>query len=168
MHEVTKMLLPALERAGITDQDNLIETAEKLRLHLAPQVVEVERTDKKLVVEITSNIDASLFDGITCGNHHIASYTFPGGKMSGLTRIGHCDHIVSLMYPGATLIHISEVALTRVVLVGETVRITLEYIGEELLFGHTMIRSALSGFLQKNGKEIFKPCTVLTVPAKTP
>jgi hypothetical protein len=162
MHEATKMLVAALERAGVTKEDDLITTAEKLCLHLTPQVVEVERTDKMLVVEITSSVDASLFDGITCGNQHLGSYTFPDGKMSGLTRIGHCDHIVSSLFPGAALIRISKVSLTRLVPVGETVCIRLEYVEEELVHGHTMLRSALSGIMKKTGKAIFEPCTVLT------
>lgn len=162
MNIITKLILGAFERAEIAEGDSLEEKAEKLRRHLSPKVQEIERTEERLVLEITSSVDASLFDGITCGNQHLPAYAYPDGKMSGLTRIGHCDHTVSSLYKNAILTEISKVRLTRIVHPGETVRITIEKISTHAVRGGQMIRSSLSGCIATSGKEIFEPCEVRT------
>jgi hypothetical protein len=160
MDDATKLLLEAYARAGIAEGDSLKIHAEKLLKHLSPTIQEIERTADTLVVEITSSVDASLFDGITCGNRHLKAYTYPDGKMSGLTRIGHCDHAVSSLYEGAILTEISKVRLTRIVHPGDTVRITIKKIGvEQTKFGKQIV-SSLEGCLVMSGKEIFEPCQV--------
>ena len=162
MDETTRLLLEAYARAGIVEGDSLEDHADKLRKHLSPTVREVERTAAMLVMEITSSVDASLFDGITCGNRHLPAYTYPDGKMSGLTRIGHCDNAVSSLYEGATLTEISKVRLTRVTHPGDTVRITIKKIRADEKWGGTLTVSSLEGCLVGSGKEIFEPCEVTT------
>jgi hypothetical protein len=162
MDNTTQMLLEAYARAGIIEGDSLEEHADKLRKHLAPKVEKVERTEEMLAVEITSSVDASLFDGLTCGNRHLTEYTYPDGKMSGLTRIGHCDLTVSSLYEGATLTEISKVRLTQVVLPGDTVRITIRKIRDREVRGGMLTWSSLEGCLAESGEEIFEPCQVTT------
>jgi len=166
MHPTTNLLLGALGRASVRQGDSLETIAEKLRVHLSPTVEVVEESETKLVLEITSSLDASLFDGVTCGNQHLHIYTFDG-KMSGLTRIGHCDHTVSRLCPNAILTEISKVRLTRVVKAGQAVRITIEKIPDTEQTNRigTEIRCSLSGCIAETGKEIFEPCEVsATIP----
>lgn len=163
MDDTTKLLLEAYARAGIIEGDSLERHADKFRKHLSPTVHEVERTEDSLVLEITSSVDASLLDGITCGNRHLPAYTYPDGKMSGLTRIGHCDLTVSSLYEGATLTEISKVNLTRITRPGDTVRITIKKIGDSETRAGKQTISSLEGCLASSGKAIFEPCEVTTL-----
>lgn len=160
MTERSNLIRDALVRAGIKPGDSLDTQAIKLDRHLYPEFTVVEQTDTKLVVDITSSVDAGLFSGLTAGNQHLPLYVGESGKMNSLTRIGHCDQIVSMMYKRAILTKISLVSFRQIVQLGETVRITLEETKQREVRDGILISCNLSGCRPETDEPIFEPCVV--------
>tara|TARA_B100000508_G_scaffold133732_1_gene123864 strand:- start:4460 stop:4978 length:519 start_codon:yes stop_codon:yes gene_type:complete len=158
-----QLLIDALTRANISDGEPVESVAAKIVNHLNPKLREVERSETKVVVDVTSSVDAGIFCALTTGNPKIADYAFPDGKQSGLVRFGQCDRLVADVL-GETLISVVEIAFTRQVPVGDTVRLTIERgaaVPNEKLRGF-VTKNTITGVLLPSGKPMMRPSTVIT------
>jgi len=154
-----QLLTHALGRAGVEEGNTLKEIAQKLEDHLTPKVELVERSVEKLILDITSSVDAPLFTALCSGNKNLKAYAVPDGIQNGLTRISHFDRVVSEFYNDTMLIRIDLVELLRMVPLGATVRITIRKISTE----GKKVLSEVSGILLPSGKKIMTPTQVTTV-----
>ena len=162
MNEQIRLLMHALSNAGIGDGLPLMTIAGKIVEYFPPQVVEIERTDTKCVLEIKSCPDTSLVISVLTGGKNPEAYAQPDGHEHALVRIGSCSLTVSHFFPGEILAEIKRVKLIRRIPLGAAVNITLTKKEFELTKGGFMTTSLMEGCLTETGKAIFAPSDVIT------
>jgi hypothetical protein len=154
-----ELLTAAFERADIP---NAQEVAAKVIAYFPPQVTEIERTEDRCVLEISSCPDASIVSAVLSGGIHVSSYALPDGHEHTLMRIGNCALTVGHFFKEEQLTKIILVELIRPIPLGEKVHISLTK-GESVVTRHgTFTTSDLKGWLPSTGKHVFTPTQVVT------